>query len=146
MVEFVGFAKSPKIPDGAKLLTNKISVNVSLSFKDAAAALLTKTAATQWLAPMNTWQLDLGSKLNFTDGNLIDVVATVTESNLPKSFAMIANEFGQLRIRATKNSLGAALEIEFARWSLAQDEQRFFEISNAAILRAQKLLEEVHVV
>lgn len=141
MVEFVGFAQSPQIPEGATLLTNKTTVPVNVAYKDAAAALLTKAAAAQWLASVKTWQLDLGAKLAFTDGDLVDIVATVTEANLPKSFAMIANEFGQLRIVATKNGSGTLLEIDFARWSLPEDQGRFLEISEAVIGRAQKLLE-----
>jgi hypothetical protein len=93
------------------------------------------------LAPVKTWQLDLGAKLTFTDGDLVDIVATVTEANLPKSFAMIADEFGQLRILASKEGALTLLEIDFARWSLPEDQRRFLEISNAVISRAQKLLE-----
>lgn len=141
MVEFVGFAQSPQIPDGATLLTNKTSVQLNVSYKDAAATLLTKSAAAQWLAPVKTWQLDLGAKLTFTDGDLVDIVATVTEANLPKSFAMIADEFGQLRILASKKGAGTLLEIDFARWSLPEDQRSFLEISNAVIGRAQRLLE-----
>jgi hypothetical protein len=141
VVEFVGFAQSPQVPEGATLLTNKTSVHTSVSYKDAAATLLTKSAASAWLASVQKWNLDLGSKLTFTDGDLVDIVATVTEANLPKSFAIIANEFGQLRIVATKNGAGTLLEIDFARWSLPEDQERFLEISNAVIGRAQKLLE-----
>lgn len=145
MVEFVGFAPSPKVPEGSRLLTNATSVQVNVAYKDAAATLLTKAAASQWLASVQTWQLDLGSKLIFTDGDLVGIVATVTETNLPKSLVLIANEFGQLRIVATKSDSGALLEIDFARWSLPDDEARFFELSNAVIDRAQKLLEVVRV-
>jgi hypothetical protein len=141
VVEFVGFAQSPQIPEGARLLTKKLDVEISISLKDAAATLLTRAAAAQWLAPVKTWQLDLGAKLTFTNGDLVDIVATVTEANLPKSFAMIANEFGQLRIVASKGRTGTRLEIEFARWSLVQDEAAFARISEAVIKRAQKLLE-----
>ena len=123
------------------MLTNKTTVQLNVSYKDAAATLLTKSAAAQWLAPVKTWQLDLGAKLTFTDGDLVDIVATVTEANLPKSFAMIADEFGQLRILASKEGALTLLEIDFARWSLPEDQRRFLEISNAVISRAQKLLE-----
>ncbi len=145
MVEFVGFAKSPQIPEGAKLLTNKAAFQISRSYKDAAAELLTKNAACTWLAPMQTWRLDLGTKITFDSGDLDGVIATVTEANLPKSFALIANDFGQLRILATKSELGTWLEIEFSRWSLPQDETKFLKISEAVIQRAQKLLEVVRV-
>lgn len=145
MVEFVGFAPSPKVPEGSRLLTNQFIVDVNVSYKDAAATLLTKVAATQWLASVQTWQLDLGSKIIFTDGDLAGIVATVTETNLPRSLALIANEFGQLRILASKTQDGARIEIEFARWSLPEDEARFLELSNAVIQRAQILLEAVRV-
>ncbi len=145
MVEFVGFAPSPKVPEGSRLLTNQCIVDVNVSYKDAAATLLTKAAAAGWLASVQTWQLDLGSKLTFTDGDLAGIVATVTETNLPRSIAVIANEFGQLRILASKTQDGARIEIEFARWSLPEDEARFLELSNAVIQRAQKLLEVVRV-
>lgn len=145
MVEFVGFAPSPKVPEGSRLLTNQFIVDVNVSYKDAAATLLTKVAATQWLASVQTWQLDLGSKIIFTDGDLAGIVATVTETNLPRSLALIANEFGQLRILASKTQDGARIEIEFARWSLPEDEARFLELSNAVIQRAQILLEVVRV-
>ena len=145
MVEFVGFAPSPKVPAGSTLLANATSILVKVSYKDAAATLLTKTAAAQWLASVQSWQLDLGAKITFTDGDLAGVVATVTETNLPKSLVLIANEFGQLRIVAAKTDAGTLLEIDFARWSLPEDEARFLEISNAVIERAQKLLEVVRV-
>ena len=145
MVEFVGFAPSPKVPEGSRLLTNKCIIDVTVSYKDAAATLLTKAAATQWLASVQAWQLDLGSKIIFTDGDLAGIVATVTETNLPRSLALIANEFGQLRILASKTQGGTRIEIEFARWSLPEDEARFLELSNAVIQRAQILLEVVRV-
>lgn len=69
---------------------------------------------------VQTWQLDLGSKLAFTDGDLVGIMAT-------------------------KSGNGANVEIDFARWSLPDDEARFFELSNAVIQRAQKLLEVVRV-
>ena len=145
MVDFVGFAPSPKVPPGSRLLTNQRSFHLSTNHKDAAAALLNKVAAARWLGAANAWQLDVGSKISFSTGPLSSLIATVTQNNLPKSFALITDEFGELLITVAKSGGGSRLDLVFSRWCLAPDEQAFNELSAQLIQRAATELEVINV-
>lgn len=128
MVKFVGFAESPKPPEGAQLVVISATVTSDMSQHAIAATIFSKTGASAWLGEFTKYDLSLGGKCVFTETTKPSI--TFTSVNLPKQVTLISDLLGELEIVITKSKTNAALQLRFSRWVLPEELEKFEEAAN----------------
>jgi hypothetical protein len=141
MVKFVGFAETPKPPEGAELVVVSATLQSDLSQDASAARLFAKTEVSRWLGAFTKYQLSIGGKLTPVDPATQSEV-TFTSVSLPKQVTMISENFGELQLSTVKSRVGVELHLRFSRWVLPEQREAFE--STAANL-AQKIAAALEV-
>ncbi len=124
MVKFVGFAESPKPPEGAELVVVSATLQSDLTQDATAARLFAKTEVSRWLGAFTKYQLSIGGKLTPVDPATQSEV-TFTSVGLPKQVTMISENFGELQLSTVKSRGGAELHLRFSRWVLPEHREAF---------------------
>ncbi|MFM5904047.1 MAG: hypothetical protein ACKOOD_03060 [Microbacteriaceae bacterium] len=136
MVEFVGFAQSPQIPEGSERLVYGLEYASTQSIDDAAKLIVGRDTAEQWLGEVSKFQLQPGGKIVGAERTL-----TVTELNLPKSVTLIADAFGEGRLTIEKRADGCLVTLTFVRWALPSEFDEFWSVTRAYCSKLERLLE-----
>ena len=136
MVEFVGFAQSPQIPEGAEHLLHQLTLATKISSDAATRRIFAADSAQSWLGATSKFALQPGGKIETSERSI-----TVIEVNLPKSATMIADSFGELRIAVKKQGAGALVDIRFSRWALPADFEEFWLVTREMCAKLETLLE-----
>lgn len=139
MVKFVGFAESPKPPQGATLVEISSTVETNLSQDDAAAKLFAKATADAWLGQFVQYDLRPGGKVLFKDPSVDSF--TFSSVNLPKRVSMISESIGEVQIVITKSQSGAVMHLRFSRWVLENQSQQFEQAARDFAKRLSAALE-----
>ena len=140
MVKFVGFAESPKPPEGAELVVVSATLQSDLNPDATAAKLFAKTEVAGWLGAFTKYQLSTGGKLTPVDPDTQSEV-TFTSVNLPKQVTMISENFGELQLLTAKAHGGSELHLRFSRWVLAEQRETFESTANNLTKRIAAALE-----
>jgi hypothetical protein len=123
MAKFVGFAESPKPPEGAQLVVISATVTSEMSQHAIAATIFSKTGASYWLGEFTKYDLSLGGKVLFAETSKPSI--TFTAVNLPKQVTLISDLLGELEIVITKSKTNAEMQLRFSRWVLPEEREIF---------------------
>jgi len=136
MVEFVGFAQSPQITEGAERLLHELTLTTNIGLDAAAKRIFAPASAQAWLGTTTKFVLQPGGKIETSERTI-----TVIEVNLPKSVTMIADAFGELRIALAKQGSAAVVDIRFSRWALPAETDAFRQATTELCSKLETLLE-----
>lgn len=139
MIKFVGFAESPKPPQGADLKEFSFTVETNQSQDAVAARLFAKSTAGAWLGEFTKYELTPGGKALFADATRPTI--TFTAVNLPRQVTLICDPIGQLEIEITKSATKAELKLRFSRWVLAEELGAFEDAAKQTADRLKAALE-----
>ncbi len=123
MAKFVGFAESPKPPEGAQLVVISADLEVAGDRDSTVARLFGKATANAWLGAFSKYELSLGGKVLFEADARKPI--TFTEVNLPKSVTLIGETFGELQFSLTKAGSATNVHLRFSRWVPPEDLEVF---------------------
>ncbi len=136
MSDFVGFAKSPKLPAEAEQLVLELDVESPMPIDSAAKTLFSKDGAFGWLGETLKFDLAPGGKI-ITD----ELTFTVTEVTLPKTVTLVCEELGEVHFSLRKGNDGCAASIRFSRWALPADTEKFWQTARTLGAKLQQILE-----
>ena len=136
MVEFVGFAQSPQIPEGDEHLVHQLTLATHINTDAATRRIFAADSAHAWLGATSKFALQPGGKIETSERTI-----TVIEVNLPKSATMIADSFGELRIALKKQGAGTLVDIRFSRWALPAETEEFWLVTRDLCAKLETLLE-----